>query len=58
MTLEVKYKNRCDYSYISGDVLEIRDFNKKEVKYVLIKGSVALKDGEIVNGKLGTSVRR
>lgn len=37
MTLEVKYKNRCDYSYISGDVLEIRDFNKKEIKYVLIK---------------------
>ena len=37
MTLEVKYKNRRDYSYISGDVLEIRDFNKKEVKYVLIK---------------------
>lgn len=28
------------------------------IKYVLIKGSVALKDGEIVNGKLGTSVRR
>lgn len=29
MTLEVKYKNRCDYSYISGDVLEIRDLSKK-----------------------------
>ena len=28
------------------------------IKYVLIKCSVALKDGEIVNGKLGTSVRR
>lgn len=28
------------------------------IKYVLIKGSIALKDGEIVNGKLGTSVRR
>ena len=28
------------------------------IKYVLIKGSVALKDGEIVNGKLGTSVIR
>ena len=28
------------------------------IKYVLIRGSVALKDGEIVNGKLGTSVRR
>ena len=28
------------------------------IKYVLIKGKVALKDGEIVNGKLGTSVRR
>ena len=28
------------------------------IKYVLIKGSVALKDGEIVNRKLGTSVRR
>ena len=28
------------------------------IKYILIKGSVALKDGEIVNGKLGTSVRR
>ncbi len=28
------------------------------IKYVLIKGRVALKDGEIVNGKLGTSVRR
>ena len=28
------------------------------IKYVLIKGRVALRDGEIVNGKLGTSVRR
>ncbi len=32
--------------------------NPDGIKYVLIKGSVALKDGEIVNGKLGTSVRR
>ena len=56
-------KNLLNVGYTYDEIKDNATFdnpikNPDGIKYVLIKGSVALKDGEIVNGKLGTSVRR
>ena len=68
MVLVIKeiYLRECDADITIFSYDEIKDnatfdnpIKKPDgIKYVLIKGSVALKDGEIVNGKLGTSVKK